>query len=100
MLSKITLDYINELIKLNYTFNTPFKVSLKTIVMEVLSQSDDGIYLKIITTLLEMFLRYLSHYHCKVFHEDGYDKINQLSIFKCNLASRFIKLRDTATKLD
>ena len=32
-LSKLTLDYISELIKLNYSFNLPFKFSLKTIKM-------------------------------------------------------------------
>ena len=30
-LSKVTLDYISELINLNYSFNLPFKFSLKTI---------------------------------------------------------------------
>ena len=32
-LSKVTLDYIGELINLNYSFNPPFKFSLKTIKM-------------------------------------------------------------------
>ena len=32
-LSKVTLDYISELINLNYSFNLPFKFSLKTIKM-------------------------------------------------------------------
>ena len=32
-LSKVTLDYISELINLNYSFNLPFKLSLKTIKM-------------------------------------------------------------------
>ena len=31
--------------------------------------------------------------------EDGYDKINGLSNFKCNLDSCFNKLRDTADEL-
>ena len=35
----------------------------------------------------------------KACHEDGYDKINELYNFKCNLASRFDKLRDTADDL-
>ena len=30
-LSKITLDFISELINLNYSFNIPFKISLKTV---------------------------------------------------------------------
>ena len=32
-LSKVTLDYISEPINLNYSFNLPFKFSLKTIEM-------------------------------------------------------------------
>ena len=32
-------------------------------------------------------------------HEDGYDKINELSDFKCGLASFFNKLRDNANEL-
>ena len=35
----------------------------------------------------------------KACHEDGYDKINELCNFKCNLVSRFNKLRDTADDL-
>ena len=32
-------------------------------------------------------------------HEDGYDKINELSNFKCNVVSCFNKLRYTADDL-
>ena len=35
----------------------------------------------------------------KSFHEDGYDKINELSNFRCNLISSFDKLKDTANEL-
>ena len=35
----------------------------------------------------------------KACHEDGYDKINELSNFKCNLISCFGKLKDTANEL-
>ena len=35
----------------------------------------------------------------KAFHEDGYDKINELSNFKCNFVSCFNKLRGTANEL-
>ena len=31
--------------------------------------------------------------------EDGYDKINELSNFKCNLVSCFDKLKDTANEI-
>ena len=47
-LPKITLDYISELINLSYTFNTPFKVILKAIIMGTSSQSHDGLHLKIL----------------------------------------------------
>ena len=36
----------------------------------------------------------------KACHEDGYDKINELSNFKCYLASCFNNFRDTANELD
>ena len=100
-LSKITLQYISEIINLNYTFNTPFKLVSKprAIIMRTLSQSHDGVHLKILVTLLEVLLRHL--YYCcrKAFHEDAYDKIIELSNFKCNPVSRFNKLRGTATDL-
>ena len=35
----------------------------------------------------------------KACHEDGYDKINKLSKFKCSLVSFFNKLRDAANEL-
>ena len=35
----------------------------------------------------------------KACHEDGYDKINELSNFKCGLVSFFNKLGDTANEL-
>ena len=62
------------------------------------SQLHDGVHLKILPTLLELFPRHFSYCHRKSFYE-GYDKINEFSNFKCNLASRFNKLQDTATEL-
>ena len=38
-------------------------------------------------------------YLFKACHEDGYDKINELSSFKCKLVSCFNKLKDTANEL-
>ena len=35
----------------------------------------------------------------KSFYEDKYDKINELSNFKCNLASHINKIRDTDIEL-
>ena len=35
----------------------------------------------------------------KSFYEDKYDKINELSNFKCNLASHINKIRGTAIEL-
>ena len=42
-LSKITLDFISELINLKYTFNIHFKITLKTIMMITFSQFLDGV---------------------------------------------------------
>ena len=61
------------------------------------SQSHDGIHLKILPSLLEMFLRHLSYCLLKGFYED-YDEINEFSNFKCNLVSRFNQLQDIATE--
>ena len=96
-LSKTTPDFISELINLNYFFNVTFKISLKAIIMGASSQFYAGIELKILPTLLEVFLRHLSYCGRQAFHDDGYDKINEL--FECNLVSCFNKIRDTATKL-
>ena len=66
----------------NYSFNIPFKISLKAIIMGVSSQFHDEVELKIPPTLLEVFLRHLSYCCRKVFHDDGFDKINELFNFK------------------
>ena len=50
-LSRITLDFISELINLKYAFNIPFRITLKTIIMEISSQFHDGIQLNILPTL-------------------------------------------------
>ena len=50
-LSKITLDFISELINLKYVFNIPFKIFPKTIVMGTSSQFHDGVQLNILPTL-------------------------------------------------
>ena len=54
-------------------------------------QSDDGLHSKIFPTFLEFFPQAL--------YKDGYDKINELSYFKCSPASRIKKIRDTAMEL-
>ena len=41
--SKITLDFISELINLKYAFNIPFKITLKTIMMGISSQFHNGV---------------------------------------------------------
>ena len=61
----------------------------------VYSQFYDGVHLKSLSTLLEVILMHLF----KACHEDGYDKINELSNFKCCLVSCFNKHRDTANEL-
>ena len=63
------------------------------------SQSHDCIHLKILPTLLEVFLGHLFYCRRKAFNE-AYDKINEFSNFKYNLVSRFSKLQDTVTELD
>ena len=42
-LSRITLDFINKLINLDYTFRTPFKISVKDILMATSSHTHDGV---------------------------------------------------------
>ena len=49
-LSKITLDFISELINLKYAFIIPFKITLKAIIMETSSQLHDGVQLSILPT--------------------------------------------------
>ena len=50
-LSKITLDFISELINLKYAFSIPFKITLKTIIMGTSSPFHDGVQLNILPTL-------------------------------------------------
>ena len=50
--------------------------------MGVSSQFHDEVQLKILPALLEVFLRHLSYCRRKVFHDDGFDKINELFNFK------------------
>ena len=68
-ISKITID-LPEL----------QKVRLKAITMVTSSQSHHGIHLKILPTLLDVCVRYLSYCRSKAFKE-AYDKINEFSNF-------------------
>ena len=92
-LSQFTLDFINKLINLNYTFRTPFRISIKEILMATSSHTHDGVRLEILQTLMEDFLRHVTFCQGKAFYGDGYDKIQELSNFKRNLISHFKKLR-------
>ena len=78
--SKVTLDYISQLINLNFVL-----ISLLNLVSKpskwALFQFYYNVHLKILPTLLEVILLHLF----KSCHEDGYDKINELS--KCGLVS-------------
>ena len=47
--------------------------------MGILSQSHDGIHLRILPTLLQVFLKYLLYCRRKAFNEDDFDKIKELS---------------------
>ena len=56
-LSQITLDLINKLINLNYTLRTLFKISIKDILMETSSHTNDCVKLEILQTLsMEMVM--------------------------------------------
>ena len=81
-LSQTTLDFINKLINLNYNFRTPFRISIKDILMATSPHTHDGVKLEILQTLIEVFLRHINFCRRKAFYEDGYDKIQELSNFK------------------
>ena len=98
-LSQTTLDYINKLINLNYTFRTPFRISIKGILMATSSRTHDGIKLEILQILIEVFLRHVNFCRRKAFYGDGYDKISELSNFKGSRLSRLNKLKDMSVEL-
>ena len=93
-LSQITLNVINELINRNCTFQFPFKICIRDILMGNSSHSHNGVKLEILPTLIEVFLRHLSFCRRKAFYDDGYNKIHELSNCKGNLISRFSVLRE------
>ena len=97
--SQTTLDYINKLINLNYTFRPPFRISIKDILTATSFRTHDGVKPEILQTLIEVFLRHPNFCRRKAFHGDGYDKISELSNFKGNLLSRFNKLKDMSVEL-
>ena len=98
-LSQTTLNFINELINRNYTFQFPFKICIRDILMGNSSHSHDGVKLEILPTLIKVFLRHLSFCRRKAFYEDGYNKIHELSNYKGNLISRFNVLCEMSTEL-
>ena len=51
-LSKTTPNFIGELTDLNYSFNIPFKISLRAIIMGTSSQFHYGVLLKTLPTFL------------------------------------------------
>ena len=46
-----------------------------------------------------MFLRHITYCQREVFYEGEYEKIDELSNFKCNPASHINKIRDTPIEL-
>ena len=46
-----------------------------------------------------MILRHITYCQRKAFYKEEYDKINELSNFKCNLAFHISKIRDAAIEL-
>ena len=104
--SCLKLPYFSELVNPTYTFKTIFKISLKAITRESLSQSHDGVHLKNLPTLVYLFLKFVSQFvilhivEVKLFMKiNEYDKINELSNFKCNLAGYINKIIDTPIEL-
>ena len=59
----------------------------------------DGVKLEILPTLIEVFLRHLYFCQRKVFYEDDYSKINELTNYKGNLISGFKSHKDKAIEL-
>ena len=98
-LSQTTLNFINELVNLNYALQSPFRISIKDILMGNSTHSHDGVKLEIIPTLIEVFLRHLYFCWRKAFYEDGYSKINELTNYEGNLISKFTILRDKAIEI-
>ena len=98
-LSQITLDFINKLINLSYTFRTPFNFSIKDILMATSSHTHDGVKLEILQTIIEVFLVHITFCRRKVFYGDGCDKIQELSNCKGNLVSHFKKPRAMSVEL-
>ena len=68
--------------------------------MGITSQFHNGVHLKILPLLILAFLRHITYRQRKALCVDEYRKINELSNFKCNLASHINKIRATAIKLD
>ena len=95
-LSQTTLNFINELINRNCTFQSPFIFKMH---QRNSSHSHDGMKLEILPTLIEVFIRHLSFCRRKAFYEDGYNKIHELSNNKGNLISRFNVLCEMSTAL-
>ena len=98
--SCLKLPYFSELVNPTYTFKTIFKISLKAITRETLSQSHDGVHLKISLLSYICFSVILHIVEVKLFMKiNEYDKINELSNFKCNLAGYINKIIDTPIEL-
>ena len=98
-LSQATLNFINELINRNYTFQSPFKTSIRDILMGNSSHSHGGVKLEILPVLIEVFLRHRYFCRRKASYEVGCHKINEPNNYKGNLISRFKTLRDKAMEL-
>ena len=81
------------------TLQSPFRISIKDIIMGNSTYSHDGVKLEILPTLIKVFLRHLYFCRRKAFYEDDYSKINELTNYKGNLVSRFRTLRDKAIEM-
>ena len=98
-LSQNTLNFINRLINENSKFQSPFKVSIKDILMGLFYKIHDDVRLEISPILIEVFIGHSSFCRRKAFYGDGSNKINELDNYKRNLISRFETIRDKAMEL-
>ena len=81
----------SELVNPNYSFNMPFKISLKK-PLEAFFSIPNGVQLKtLLPTILEVFLKHLSYCRRQVFHDDGFDKVN------CDLLTVILPLASTSS---
>lgn len=81
---------------LNSALKSPFRISIKVILLGNTTHKYDDVELEILPMLIEVFLRHLFFCKRKTFYGDDYSKINELINYKSNLISRFNSLTEKA----